>query len=70
MATAPLWQAGPSLVRPGDACASAIGAKTIGPSTTTEPYMVSSVPGVHLVSILTTGDAPRPTSPTPRGERP
>jgi hypothetical protein len=52
LATAPLWLAGPSLVRPGRAEAT-----TIGPSTTTEPYLVPSVPGVRLVSILTVGDA-------------
>ncbi len=52
LATAPLWLAGPSLGRPGRAEAA-----TIGPSTTTEPYLVPSVPGVRLVSILTVGDA-------------
>ena len=52
LATAPLLALGPSLLRPGAARAS-----TIGPSTTTEPYMLPSVPGVRLVSILTVGDA-------------
>lgn len=52
LASAPLLAVGSSLLRPGPALASGI-----GPSTTTEPYLVPSVPGVRLVSILTVGDA-------------
>jgi hypothetical protein len=29
---------------------------TLGPSTTTEPYLVPNVPGVKFTSILTVGD--------------
>jgi len=51
LASAPLLAVGSSLLRPGLASASGT-----GPSTTTEPYLVPSVPGVQLVSILTVGD--------------
>jgi len=53
LATAPLFLAGSSLFRPATARA----AGNIGPSTTTEPYLFPSVPGVRTVSILTTGDS-------------
>ena len=54
LATAPLLLAGPSVfLKPKTARA----AQTIGPSTTTEPYLVPSLPGVDITSILTTGDA-------------
>jgi hypothetical protein len=56
LATAPLLAVGSSLTRPGLAQAS-LGPLTIGPSTKTEPYLVPSVPGVRLVSILTVGDS-------------
>jgi hypothetical protein len=56
LATAPLLAVGSSLTRPGLAQAS-LGPLTTGPSTKTEPYLVPSVPGVHLVSILTVGDS-------------
>ncbi len=52
LASAPLLAIGSTLLRPAPARAS-----SIGPSTTTEPYLVPSVPGVNLVSILTVGDA-------------
>src|SRR5262245_64308313 len=32
-------------------------AQNIGPSTTTEPYVLPSIPGVSTISILTTGDS-------------
>ena len=51
LASASLLAVGSSLLRPGLASASGT-----GPSTTTEPYLVPSVPGVQLVSILTVGD--------------
>jgi hypothetical protein len=51
LATAPLMLAGPSLVRPGVALA-----HDIGPSTTTDPYLIPSVDGVRTVAVLTTGD--------------
>jgi hypothetical protein len=57
LATAPLLAVGSSLTRPGLARASSLGPVTIGPSTTTEPYLVPSVPGVRLVSMLTVGDS-------------
>jgi hypothetical protein len=53
LATAPLLLTGPSPLRPKVARA----AQTIGPSTTTETYLVPSLPGVDITSILTTGDA-------------
>jgi len=52
LASAPVLAVGSSLLRPGPAFAS-----DIGPSTKTEPYLIPSVPGVQLVSILTVGDA-------------
>jgi hypothetical protein len=53
LATAPLLLVGSSLLRPKVARA----AQTFGPSTTTETYLVPSLPGVDITSILTTGDA-------------
>jgi len=53
LATAPLLLVGPSLVRPRQARA----ASNMGPSTTTEPYLVPSIAGVRTVSILTVGDS-------------
>jgi hypothetical protein len=53
LASAPMLLVGPSLFNPRAARA----AGSTGPSTTTEPYLVPSVPGVKTVSILTTGDS-------------
>jgi hypothetical protein len=53
LATAPFLLAGPTLLLPRKAAAAA----NFGPSTTTEPYLVPSVPGVELKSILTVGDS-------------
>ena len=55
LATAPLLIAGPTLLLPKKTQAAPIGNN--GPSTTTEPYLVPSVPGVKFISILTVGDA-------------
>src|SRR4051812_36900717 len=52
LAAAPLLIVGPSLLLPGKARA----ATNIGPSTTTEPYLVPSLSGVDITSILTVGD--------------
>jgi len=52
LATAPLLLVGPPLLRPD-----AARAQNIGPSTTTDPYLLPSVPGVQTVSILTVGDS-------------
>ena len=52
LATAPLLVVGSSLLRPG-----AARAQSIGPSTTIDPYLLPSVPGVQTVSILTVGDS-------------
>src|SRR6266404_1318283 len=51
LATAPLVLAGPSLLKPGRALADGI-----APSTTTEPYLLPTIPGVRTVPILTVGD--------------
>lgn len=53
LVTAPLLLAGPTLLLPRKAAA----AKHFAPSTTTEPYLVPSIPGVELRSILTVGDS-------------
>jgi hypothetical protein len=53
LATAPLFLAGPTLLLPRKTDA----AKTFAPSTTTEAYMVPSIPGVETVAILTVGDS-------------
>lgn len=55
LATAPLLIAGPTLLLPKKTQAAPIG--NIGPSTTTEPYLVPSVPGVKFISLLTVGDS-------------
>ncbi len=52
LAAAPLLILGPSLLLPGKARAAA----NIGPSTSTEPYLLPSMPGVDITSILTVGD--------------
>ena len=52
LASAPLLIS-PTLLLPRKASA----ASNIGPSTTTEPYLVPSIPGVKFVSILTVGDS-------------
>ncbi len=51
LATAPLMLAGPALLRPDVAAG-----HDIGPSTTVDPYLVPSLPGVRTVAILTVGD--------------
>jgi hypothetical protein len=53
LVTAPLFFVGPTLLLPRKAGA----AKSFGPSTTTEAYMVPNVPGVEVVAILTVGDS-------------
>src|SRR5262245_36151068 len=55
LATAPLLIAGPTLLLPKKTHAAP--ESSIGSSTTTEPYLIPSVPGVKFVSILTVGDA-------------
>lgn len=55
LATAPLLIAGPTILTPRKSYADD-NFRSIGQSTTTEPYMIPSVPGVKLVSILTVGD--------------
>ena len=55
LATAPLLIAGPTLLLPKKTQAAPIGNN--GPSTTTEPYLVPSVPGVKFISLLTVGDS-------------
>jgi hypothetical protein len=54
LATAPLLLVGPSLLKPGRALADGI-----APSTTTEPYLLPTIPGVRTVPILTVGDTIR-----------
>ena len=51
LATAPLLLAGPSLRKPARALAHGL-----APSTTTEPYLLPTLPGVRTVPILTVGD--------------
>ena len=55
LATAPLLLAGPTLWLPKKTQAASAG--NLGPSTTTEPYLVPSVDGVKFISILTVGDS-------------
>jgi hypothetical protein len=55
LATAPLLIAGPTLLLPKKTQAAPEG--NMGPSTTTEPYLVPSVPGVKFISLLTVGDS-------------
>ena len=52
LATAPLLLAGPSWFGNSRAWAQAV-----GPSTTTQPYMLPTIDNVHTVSILTVGDS-------------
>jgi len=52
LATAPLLLAGPSLLKP----ARALAHQGLAPSTTTEPYLLPTLPGVRTVPILTVGD--------------
>lgn len=52
LASAPLLLAGPSLLKPGRAQA-----QNVGPSTTTDAYMLPSVAGVKTVALLTVGDS-------------
>ena len=51
LASAPLLIS-PTLLLPRKAAA----ATNMGPSTTTEPYLIPTIPGVKFVSILTVGD--------------
>jgi hypothetical protein len=53
LVTAPLLLAGPSLLR----AQKGKELENIGPSTTMEPYLIPSLAGVELISILTVGDA-------------
>ncbi|HKQ63691.1 MAG TPA: phytase [Methylomirabilota bacterium] len=55
LATAPLLLGGPSLLKP----ARALAHRGLAPSTTTEPYLVPTLPGVRTIPILTTGDSIR-----------
>jgi hypothetical protein len=55
LATAPLLLGGPSLLKP----ARALAHRGLAPSTTTEPYLVPTLPGVCTIPILTTGDSIR-----------
>ena len=55
LATAPLLIAGPTLLLPKKTQAAL--ENNMGPSTTTEPYLVPSIDGVKFVSILTVGGA-------------
>ena len=48
----PLWTAAPTLLLPRKAVA----ASHFGPSTSSDPYLFPSVPGVELRAILTVGD--------------
>jgi secreted PhoX family phosphatase len=52
LATAPLLIAGPSLLKPGLAQAHGF-----SPVTTTDEYLLPSIPGVKTVAILTVGDS-------------
>src|ERR1044071_10522621 len=52
LAGSPLLIGAPTLLVPRKSAAST----NIGPSTTTEPYLIPSVPGVKFVSILTVAD--------------
>src|SRR5438132_2724351 len=54
LATAPLLLAGPTLWLPRKTQAAS--ASNLGPSTTTEQYLVPRIDGVKFVSILTVGD--------------
>ena len=51
LATAPFLIAGPSLLNPGRARAHGF-----SPVTTTDEYLLPSIPGVRTVAILTVGD--------------
>jgi hypothetical protein len=53
LAAAPVFLVGPTLFLPRKAAA----AKNFGPSTTTEAYMIPTIPGVETVAIVTVGDA-------------
>ena len=55
LATAPLLIAGPTLWLPRKTQAAS--PSPLGPSTTTEPYLVPTLDGVTFISILTVGDA-------------
>jgi hypothetical protein len=53
LATAPLLLGGPSLLKP----ARALAQRGLAASTTTEPYLLPTLPGVRTIPILTTGDS-------------
>jgi hypothetical protein len=55
LATAPLLIAGPTILLPRKTQAAL--RDPLGPSTATEPYLVPTIDGVKLISILTVGDA-------------
>jgi len=52
LATAPLWLSGPALLTP----ARGLAHHGLAPSTTTDPYLLPTIPGVRTVPILTVGD--------------
>ena len=56
LATAPLLIAGPSFLKPGRAQPHGRG-HGFSPVTTTDEYLLPSIPGVQTVAILTVGDA-------------
>ena len=56
LAAAPLLIAGPTILTPRKSSATGLFGNGMGPSTTTEPYLVPSQPGVKFVSVLTAGD--------------
>jgi len=56
LATAPLLIAGPTILTPRKSSANGSFPTGMGPSTTTEPYLIPSIPGVKFVSLLTVGD--------------
>ena len=49
----PLWIAAPTLLLPRRSVA----ASHFGPTTSSDPYLVTSVPGVEFTAILTVGDS-------------
>jgi hypothetical protein len=56
LATAPLLIAAPTILTSPKSYATGSFPEGMGPSTTTEPYMIPSLSGVRFISILTVGD--------------